>query len=162
MKFFTLLGLIDQLKWVRAGFLLAIYIGLPIVGSLLFFAYDVNVPNDALPLVVSVFSIVSALLFGALFSIFSIVSSMDRTKLSREFKNMASFKRQVRSINRTVIYLVGLSAVCVIVALFFFLIGINTSVETFILTFLVVHFFSVFFPLLRKIFDVLELAYRKI
>jgi heme/copper-type cytochrome/quinol oxidase subunit 3 len=122
----------------------------------------VEIPEDALNLIISVFAIVSALLFGALFSIFSVASSIDRSKLAREFSNMASFKRQLRSINRVVVYLVGLAALSVCVTLAFFLVDLSPKIEMVCLVFLITHFFSIFFPLIYKIFHFLELAYRKI
>lgn len=124
--------------------------------------FDILIEKEAFGLIVSIFSIVSALLFGAMFSIFAVASSIDRTKLSREFKNIASFKRQLRSINRVVVYLVILSAVCVCVTLLFMLIEANQNLETSILIYMVTHFFTVFFSLVVRIYYFLELAYRKI
>ena len=125
-------------------------------------ALEVVIPEAALSLIISVFAIVSALLFGALFSIFSVASSIDRSKLAREFRNMADFKRQLRRINRIVVYLVGLAAFSVCVTLAFFLLDLNANFEMVCLVFFVTHFFAIFFPLIYKIFQFLELAYRKI
>ena len=153
---------LDQSKFVRMIFERMVNFGLPLVLCLVSVGFGVEVKNDALPLIISVFSIISALLFGALFSIFSVVSSIDRSKLAREFRNLAPFKRQLRSVNRTVVYLVGQSSVAVCVTLSFYFLELSVSFESAVLIFLVTHFFAVFFPLLMRIFHILELGYRKI
>lgn len=125
-------------------------------------AYDVEIKGDAFGLIVSVYAIVSALLFGAVFSIFSVAAGIDRKKIAREFENVASFKRDLRQINRYVIYLVAISTVCVLVTLVFSLVSLPVALETWILIFVTSHFFFVFGPLLHRVFVFLEFAYRKL
>ena len=163
MKYvFQILKRIDSTGFVKYAFSPAIFFGLPLCLSIISVAFQVELTKDALPILISVFSIISALLFGAMFSIFSVVSSIDRSRLQREFRNMAPFKRKMRELNRAVVYLVALSAITVCITLVFYVIDLSEIMEGAILFFLTTHFFCIFFPLLIKIYYILELGYRKV
>lgn len=154
-------GKIESSTFVITCASLSVYFGIPVILSWIVASGTTSLSDGALSLAVSVFAIVSALLFGALFSIFSVVSSINREKLGREFRNIASFKRKLRAINRRVVYLVGVSALSVCICFFFFLVDLDETIEVIVLVFLVSHFFCVFFPVLVEVFKVLELGYRK-
>ena len=117
--------------WTRVIFHIFVPTGIALGGL----GLNVTINQETHGLIVSVFSIVSALLFGSLFSIFSAASSIDRTKIAREFRNLASFKRDLRSINRWVLYLVLLSTATVFLTLVFYLLALPQQIESGILIF---------------------------
>lgn len=138
------------------------HVCVPIAVAYFVLFLGIELSDQSLNLVVSVYAIVSALLFGSVFSVFSVASSLDRAKIAREFGNIANFKRDLRGINRHILYLVAASAVFVLGILILTLVELNLQVETWIVSAATTHFFLIFAKLLLKVFRFMEFAYRKL
>lgn len=138
----------------------AIFILPSVAGLLVAYALG-EIPKGGIELVVSAMAILSALLFSAQFSLFSVVASVNRERIAAIFSNRAQYKETLRFINVSISYLilVAVSSVSAFVLLHFF--DLWPPLEAGILVALLSHFLISFLILLPRTFDILDFAYKE-
>lgn len=143
---------------------LCIFFGIPAILGALSFLLELTITNDFLDVLISAFSIFSALLFSAQIAIYGIFRADRRRQddpivRATERIKFAEVKIILREINANISYLIFISFVSVSLFLTFFAFLFNTHLEAALTTFFSVHFLLTAGMVLKRAHEVFDSEY---